>query len=791
MRNRLRNKLIKGRLLEILIIAIMALTAVLPMASADNGSEAIAWWPDEGGATPQNADATGAVTYDTEGGGEGGQGTDAPLKILAIWETGEEYLDADETQIGCQIDPPMIFEGWVTVKAFVVIEDPDGVLPPENSVKIDVSWPDNSDICPDLGMGGIPDKWDNIEPVNDGTWVLDYLPAHNIDLYNMFICYYDGANDGIDLEGYDYLEWAYGEGNLIIKWVEFDLYYHDPAGWYDVHVAVQGPTVDQQMNYFEYDMGIGVEIDFDYLDWGTKIDINRWYDYDGNEAFDPDEQDYLGKQRPTVRNIGNWDAELGVRFGNGDFDPAYVLFDARIGYSNPEAPGYNPSIRERDHPDGLLPNVDYWPFPINNYDELGYDCRNDAVLKCHTYKMDFYLNPLQWNLGEDLYEFPIIIFVNPPDWEPAEEDPCPNVVIYRADIAVEKTVNESNPPIDTNITYTITATNYGPDDATDVAVEDILPESLTYVSHVVTQGTYDNETGIWNIGDLAYLQSETLDISATVTAQGTTLGFTQLALILDGSNSISRDDWDIMITGLAEAIEDETIFPHDDSVELTIIQFGDYQASDPHAQVEIPPTIINDTNFESIADDIRAIIQLGGATPLGCGIRLTADQLRDVGSFNPDYRQVINLVTDGIPNCEWIPGTYTGTWKNPAVFGYGPGKTSAEEARTYMINELEMTEDQDEFDVEAIGDEPDINWLLNNIAWPQPGYDNWPPTGSGWVKQISDYSEFVEIIGQKFVILFDSITNYAEVINSNPLDQYTLNDIASASITPQPPEPEP
>jgi len=102
-----------------------------------------------------------------------------------------------------------------------------------------------------------------------------------------------------------------------------------------------------------------------------------------------------------------------------------------------------------------------------------------------------------------------------------------------------------------------------------------------------------------------------------------------------------------------------------------------------------------------------------------------------------------------------------------------------------------MTEDQDEFDVEAMGDEPDVNWLLNNIAWPQPGYDNWPPTGPGWVKQISDYTEFVGIIGQKFVILFDSITNYAEVINSNPLDPYTFNNVASVSITPQPPEPEP
>jgi len=531
-------------------------------------------------------------------------------------------------------------------------------------------------------------------------------------------------------------------------------------------------------------MGIGVEIDFDYLDWGRKVDINTWYDYDGNWVFDPNE----ALQRPTIRNIGNWDAKLGVNFGNGDFDPNYVKFDARVGNSNPQANAYNVSIMERDVPGGLLPNMDYTPFPIDNYNMLGNASRNDALLKCHTAKMDFYLCPEQWNVGEDLYEFPITIFANPPAWEPVYVGPCPNIVVYRADISVEKTVDESNPFIDTNVQFNITVTNYGPDDATNVKVEEILPESLTYVSHMASHGTYDKDSGIWDIGDLNYLQTVTLDVIATVTSQGASLGFAQMAMILDGSGSISSTDWDIMITGLADAIDDENIFPHDGSVELTVIQFGDYDSSSPHAQVEIPPTIITDTNLANITDDIKSIEQLGGATPLGCGIRLAADQLLYVGSFDPDYRQVINLITDGIPNCEWIPGAYTGTWKDPDIYGYDPGKASAEEARAYLLNELEMTEDQDEFDIEAIGSEPDIDWLLDNIAWPQPGYDNWPPTGPGWVRQISDYTEFVEIIGQKFVILFDSITNYAKLLDSNPIDPYSSNNDASATITPQLPQ---
>ena len=49
---------------------------------------------------------------------------------------------------------------------------------------------------------------------------------------------------------------------------------------------------------------------------------------------------------------------------------------------------------------------------------------------------------------------------------------------------------------------------------------------------------------------------------------------TQLAMILDGSGSISSSDWNLMREGLARSIENASIFPHDGNVELTVIQFG-------------------------------------------------------------------------------------------------------------------------------------------------------------------------------------------------------------------------
>ena len=53
---------------------------------------------------------------------------------------------------------------------------------------------------------------------------------------------------------------------------------------------------------------------------------------------------------------------------------------------------------------------------------------------------------------------------------------------------------------------------------------------------------------------------------------------TQLAMILDGSGSISSSDFNIMKEGLARSIENASIFPHDGNVELTVIQFGGTKA---------------------------------------------------------------------------------------------------------------------------------------------------------------------------------------------------------------------
>jgi uncharacterized protein YegL len=360
-----------------------------------------------------------------------------------------------------------------------------------------------------------------------------------------------------------------------------------------------------------------------------------------------------------------------------------------------------------------------------------------------------------------------------------------------SDAGMTITVDNPYPTVGDVIKITIIVTSYGGDvnGSGDVSVRCLLPEELHYIDSFSPSGhgLYNNETGIWSTGDVLVGYPARIYINATV-LESVETELIQLGVILDGSGSISSSDWDLMKDGLSEAIKNESIFPYEDGrVELTVIQFGGGSfLSNSFAQVEINPVIISDDEFDpvgyylDIANDIQGINQLEGLTPMGCGIRLAADQLHDIGNFSIDKRQILILVTDGEPNCVWIPGTYTASYE-----GSSQGKTSAEEARTYLINNLEMNDQNDEFDSLAVGSGPDIPWLNNSIVWPEPGYIA-PPyeNGTGWVSQVETWDEFSDAIEIILDIIFNGITNSVELISSTTLDPNDTNNYAAVLIVP-------
>lgn len=354
-------------------------------------------------------------------------------------------------------------------------------------------------------------------------------------------------------------------------------------------------------------------------------------------------------------------------------------------------------------------------------------------------------------------------------------------IVLDVDIGIVKTVNNSNPIIGQKIKYTITATNYGPATATNVIVNDLLPGGLIYVSHVASSGTYVSSTGDWAIPSIGNGNSVTLDITATV--QGTTTqDYVQLAMVLDGSGSISGSDWTTMKQGLNASIR--SVIPHNGHVELTVVQFAQTSAT-----LEVGPVVLTDSNYITVSNQVQNIGKRDGTTPLACGLNLVADTLRNSPFYNSDYRQVINIVTDGNPNVNAVPGPYTGT-----SCPVSSAKSAAVTARNYLISHLQMTNtnppsfNKDEIDSEAVGTSAniDLSWLNNSIIWPQPGTQNWPPSKPGWLRQFATYTDFAQLIHEKFQLIFGPVINYAHLTQSTPADSNSANNEGSVSITPQP-----
>ncbi|WP_194138727.1 HYR domain-containing protein [Flavobacterium hungaricum] len=88
------------------------------------------------------------------------------------------------------------------------------------------------------------------------------------------------------------------------------------------------------------------------------------------------------------------------------------------------------------------------------------------------------------------------------------------------DLGITKTVNIASPCVNSNVEFTITASNLGGNNATGVSVNDLLPSGYTYVSSTASTGTYNSTTGVWSIGDLEPAAAVTLKVVATVKATG-------------------------------------------------------------------------------------------------------------------------------------------------------------------------------------------------------------------------------------------------------------------------------
>lgn len=100
-----------------------------------------------------------------------------------------------------------------------------------------------------------------------------------------------------------------------------------------------------------------------------------------------------------------------------------------------------------------------------------------------------------------------------------------------ADLSLTKTVSAATPDVGEEVTFTIQVRNSGPDAATNIEIEDILPAGLAFVSDTATLGSYDEVEGIWSLENLPFNGEATLQVVATVEAAGTLVNTAEVVAV--------------------------------------------------------------------------------------------------------------------------------------------------------------------------------------------------------------------------------------------------------------------
>lgn len=202
---------------------------------------------------------------------------------------------------------------------------------------------------------------------------------------------------------------------------------------------------------------------------------------------------------------------------------------------------------------------------------------------------------------------------------------------------------------------------------------------------------------------------------------------TQLGFILDGSGSVSTSNYNLLKSGLSDAI---AALDANGSVEITVTAYGST------TQTVVAPTLLTAASLATIQTSILTHAKNNGGTDTAGALRYTTNLLTSSAIFsNSDLRaSIINLATDGVPNSQ----------------------TAAVAAAQWSF-----TQGIDALSIEAIGSGVNSGSALNNmlqIAFPGPatllGLNSTTipnPIGGSWVVPVSDFDALAPVLKAKVI----------------------------------------
>ncbi len=169
--------------------------------------------------------------------------------------------------------------------------------------------------------------------------------------------------------------------------------------------------------------------------------------------------------------------------------------------------------------------------------------------------------------------------------DPANEDACiPNIsAACITDLELIKEVDNANPTVGQQITFTITLINLGQFTVADVVINELIDVNLgfQYVSHVASNGIYDERAGKWELMAIAPEEVSTLTITVMVPQEGS---FQNIASLVSSSPTDGNADNNVgtatVVVGPRSRDESGFVFnqfsPNGDGVN-DVLQINDVQ----------------------------------------------------------------------------------------------------------------------------------------------------------------------------------------------------------------------
>lgn len=375
-----------------------------------------------------------------------------------------------------------------------------------------------------------------------------------------------------------------------------------------------------------------------------------------------------------------------------------------------------------------------------------------------------------------------------------------------ADLELDKTVSNSSPNVGERVTFEIVVTNVGPSLATNVQVTDLLPAGLGFVSTTLSAGTYDETTGIWDIGNVAFGTPARLSILADVLTQGASTNVARVTRSdqfdpdsTPGNNVVGEDDQDFAVVTppVVDIAIDKTASPARPSVGdmVTFTVTATNQGIDNASGIVVTDPLPSGLTFvdsQTIVGSYNAVTGLWTIGNLAAGITATLTITATVDRFDTftnvaSVQQVNEFDDDATNDSDSITIT-------PASANLSLTK-SVDDAQPNVGDTVTFTVVINNAGPDA-ADTVTVRDVLPsglNFVSSTPTVGNYDPITGIWTVGTIGSGQTASLQLRAEVVGETTLTNVAEILTSNQFDPNSTpgngdadeDDQAAASLTPQ------